>query len=168
MTNSHVRPRPTNAISIEFEIRPKFAMPRFKCILPITTKFCTSLDSVTVVTCAKFICDRFSIFGTRALQILNSIEITLMARGTEPSTPSSNINILYLCHCHQLHLRHLRHPHPRVLREISENSGRSMGLPMFQNNNLADITGENNDLHFLWGHLIHLWVFVHILWVLVF
>ena len=28
-----------------------------KCILLITTKFCTRHDSVTVVTCAKFLCD---------------------------------------------------------------------------------------------------------------
>ena len=33
-----------------------------KCVLPITTKFCTLHDSVTVVTCAKFHCDRLSIF----------------------------------------------------------------------------------------------------------
>ena len=33
----------------------------FKCTLPITTKFCTCQDSVTVVMCAKFRCDRFSI-----------------------------------------------------------------------------------------------------------
>ena len=33
-----------------------------KCHLPITTKFCTRHDSVTVVTCAKFHCDRLSMF----------------------------------------------------------------------------------------------------------
>ena len=33
---------------------------------PITTIFCTRHDSVTVVTCAKYRCDRSSIFETRA------------------------------------------------------------------------------------------------------
>ena len=33
-----------------------------KCTLPITTKFCTCYDNVTIVTCAKFPCDRFSVF----------------------------------------------------------------------------------------------------------
>ena len=33
-----------------------------KCTLPITTKFCTRHDSVTVVTCAKFLCDWYGIF----------------------------------------------------------------------------------------------------------
>ena len=33
-----------------------------KYILPITTKFCTRHDSYTVVTCARFRCDRFNIF----------------------------------------------------------------------------------------------------------
>ena len=46
-----------------------------KCVLPITTKFCTRHDSVTVVTCAKFHCDRLSIFQTRALQILVEFQI---------------------------------------------------------------------------------------------
>ena len=33
-----------------------------KCTLPITTKFCTCQDSVTVVTCAKFCCDWLRLF----------------------------------------------------------------------------------------------------------
>ena len=33
---------------------------------PITTIFCTRHDSVTVVTCAKYRCDRSNIFETRA------------------------------------------------------------------------------------------------------
>ena len=36
---------------------------------PITTIFCTRHDSVTVVTCAKYRCDRSSIFETRAFWI---------------------------------------------------------------------------------------------------
>ena len=47
----------------------------FKCALPITTKFCTCHDSVTVVTCAKFRCDWLSIFQTRALPILIEFRI---------------------------------------------------------------------------------------------
>ena len=34
----------------------------FKCTLPTTTNFCTRHGCVTVVTCAKFRCDRLSIF----------------------------------------------------------------------------------------------------------
>ena len=47
----------------------------FKCALLITTKFCTCHDSVTVVTCAKFRCDWWSIFQTRALPILIEFRI---------------------------------------------------------------------------------------------
>ena len=47
----------------------------FKCALPITTKFCTCHDSVTVVTYAKFRCDWLSIFQTRALPILIEFRI---------------------------------------------------------------------------------------------
>ena len=36
---------------------------------PITTIFCTRHDSVTVVTCAKYRCDRSSTFETRAFWI---------------------------------------------------------------------------------------------------
>ena len=35
--------------------------PGLKCTPPITAKFCTHHDSVTVVTCAKFRCDQLSI-----------------------------------------------------------------------------------------------------------
>ena len=41
-----------------------------KYTLPITTKFCTLHDIVTVLTCAKFRCDWLNIFQTRALHIL--------------------------------------------------------------------------------------------------
>ena len=46
-----------------------------KCTLRTTTKLCTRHDSVTVVTCAKFCCDRLSIFETRALPILIEFRI---------------------------------------------------------------------------------------------
>ena len=45
---------------------------------PITTIFCTRHDSVTVVTCAKYRCDRSGIFKTRAFWIF--IEICLVGR----------------------------------------------------------------------------------------
>ena len=51
---------------------------------PITTQFCTWHDSLTVVTCAKFRCDRLNMLWTKALQnfhwISNSIEISLVGR----------------------------------------------------------------------------------------
>ena len=41
-----------------------------KYTLPITTIFCTRHDSVTVVTCAKYRCDRSRIFETRAFGLI--------------------------------------------------------------------------------------------------
>ena len=42
---------------------------------PVTTIFCTRHDSVTVVTCAKYRCDRLSIFETRAFWIFIKFRI---------------------------------------------------------------------------------------------
>ena len=42
---------------------------------PITTIFCTRHDSVTVVTCAKYRCDRSNIFETRAFWIFIEFRI---------------------------------------------------------------------------------------------
>ena len=42
---------------------------------PITTIFCTRHDSVTVVTCAKYRCDRSSVFDTRAFWIFIEFRI---------------------------------------------------------------------------------------------
>ena len=42
---------------------------------PITTIFCTRHDSVTVVTCAKYCCDRSNIFETRAFWIFIKFRI---------------------------------------------------------------------------------------------
>ena len=47
----------------------------FKYIRPITTIFCTRHDSVTVVTCAKYRCDRSSIFETRVFWIFIEFRI---------------------------------------------------------------------------------------------
>ena len=46
---------PTKDISIKFD--QNLDCSSLKCALPITTKFCTCHNSVTVVTCAKFCCD---------------------------------------------------------------------------------------------------------------
>ena len=69
---------PTNDIAIEFEIFPNFAI--YSCsyyIQPITMKFCTCHDSLTVVTCAKSRCDWLTAFQTRALPILIEFRIRL-------------------------------------------------------------------------------------------
>ena len=42
---------------------------------PITAIFCTRHDSVTVVTCAKYRCDRSSIFETKAFWIFIEFQI---------------------------------------------------------------------------------------------
>ena len=42
---------------------------------PITTIFCTRHDSVTVVTCAKYRCDRSNIYETRAFWIFIEFRI---------------------------------------------------------------------------------------------
>ena len=47
----------------------------FKLIRPITTIFCTRHDSDTVVTCAKYRCDRSSILETRAFWIFIEFRI---------------------------------------------------------------------------------------------
>ena len=59
--------RPTNDISKLDQILEGYGL---KCTLPIASKFCTCHNNVAVVTCAKFHCDRLSVFQTRALQIL--------------------------------------------------------------------------------------------------
>ena len=46
-----------------------------KCTLPITTKFCTRHDIVTVVKCAKFCFDQLIICQTTALQIFIKFQI---------------------------------------------------------------------------------------------
>ena len=47
----------------------------FKYIRPITTIFCTRHDSDTVVTCAKYRCDRPRIFHTRVFWIFIEFRI---------------------------------------------------------------------------------------------
>ena len=50
LVNAPPDPRPTNDISIEFEIRPVFEVFWFKMHSTITTKVSTRHDSVTLVT----------------------------------------------------------------------------------------------------------------------
>ena len=57
-----------------------FQCSGLKCTVPITTKFCTHHDSVTVVMCAKLRCDQLIIFLTRALKILIKFRIRLKYR----------------------------------------------------------------------------------------
>ena len=66
----------------------------FKYIRPITTIFCTRHDSVTVVTCAKYRCDRPYILHQSVLnfhRISNSIEICLVGRAPGPWLPAAII-----------------------------------------------------------------------------
>ena len=83
------RARPTNDISMEFEIRPNFAVLWFKIYSIDNKKNCTRHDNVTIVTCAQFRCDWLSIFLNQSTQnfgrISNSIEISLVGR-----TPGQN------------------------------------------------------------------------------
>ena len=51
---------PTNDISIKFDLNLQCS--GLKCTQPITRKFCTRHDNLTVVTCAKFRCDWWSVF----------------------------------------------------------------------------------------------------------
>ena len=62
----------------------------FKYIRPITTIFCTRHDSDTVVTCAKYRCDRPRIFYTRVFWIFFEFDRN-MRSGT-------GARCLYFCH----------------------------------------------------------------------
>ena len=57
---------------------------------PITTIFCTRHDSVTVVTCAKYRCDRSIIFGTRAFWIFIEFDRNMLS-GTGARSPCNTV-----------------------------------------------------------------------------
>ena len=59
---------PTNGISIELKIRPKFAVLWFKKYATDHNEILHMSHSVTVIMCAKFICDQLNKFWTAALQ----------------------------------------------------------------------------------------------------
>ena len=66
---------PTKHISIEFEFDENSKHSSVKYTRSITTISCTRHDSVTVVTCAKYRCDRLNIFETRAFWIFIEFRI---------------------------------------------------------------------------------------------
>ena len=72
LTKEALGTRPTNGISIEFEIRWKFGVLLVKYAQPITTKFFTRHDSYTVYVMNKNI--------TKFHWISNSIKISLVGR----------------------------------------------------------------------------------------
>ena len=59
---THLLPVPLTILRLNSKFDQILQCSGLKCTLLITTKFCTCQDSVTVVTCAKFCCDRLSIF----------------------------------------------------------------------------------------------------------
>ena len=75
ISRAHQAPVPLTVFRSNLTFDQNLECSSLKYVLPITTKFCTRHDSVTVVTCAKFHCDRLSIFQTRALQILVEFQI---------------------------------------------------------------------------------------------
>ena len=54
--------RPANDISIALEMRPQFAVLRFKMYSSDHNEICTRHGSVTIVTCTKVGCDQFITF----------------------------------------------------------------------------------------------------------
>ena len=68
-----------------------------RCTLPITTKFFTRHGIVTVVTCAKFRCDRYTILSTRALQIV--IEFRIRSKYRTGALSLVETAIPYVCLC---------------------------------------------------------------------
>ena len=67
--------RPTNDISIKFEIRQQFGAISFKIYSTDHNEICTRAESVTVMMCAKFRCDWSSLFQSWALPILIEFRI---------------------------------------------------------------------------------------------
>ena len=57
----------------KFDENSKHSSVKYKWL--ITTIFCTRHDSVTVLTCAKYLCDRSGIFKTRAFWIFIEFRI---------------------------------------------------------------------------------------------
>ena len=72
---AHLAPVPLTIFRSNSKFDQNLQCSSLKCTLPTTKKFCTCHDSVTVVTCAKFRCERLSRFETRALPILIEFRI---------------------------------------------------------------------------------------------
>ena len=89
MTPSHhLAPVPLSIFRSNSKFDENSERYSFEYTRPITTIFCTRHDSDTVVTCAKYRCDRPRIFYTRVFwifhRISNWIEICLVGRAPEP------------------------------------------------------------------------------------
>ena len=64
---------------------------------PITAIFCTRHDSATVVTCAKYRCDRSSIFETRAFWIFIEFDRNMLSgTGASPEFRTWIINHIHI------------------------------------------------------------------------
>ena len=61
----HLAPVPLSIFRSNSKFDENSERSSFKYTRPITTIFCTRHDSDTVVTCAKYLCDRPRIFYTR-------------------------------------------------------------------------------------------------------
>ena len=72
---TYLVPIPLTKFPSNLKLNPNLQCSKLKHTLPITTKLCTHHDSVTVVTCAKYHCDRLSIFWIRALLFLIELRI---------------------------------------------------------------------------------------------
>ena len=71
----HLAPVPLSIFRSNSKFDENSKHSSVKYTRPITTIFCTRHDSVTVVTCAKYRCDRSSIFETRAFWIFIEFRI---------------------------------------------------------------------------------------------
>ena len=67
--NGHLAPVPLSIFRSNSQLDENSKRFSFEYTRPITTIFCTRHDSDTVVTCAKYRCDRSSIFETKAFWI---------------------------------------------------------------------------------------------------
>ena len=72
---SHLAPVPLSIFRSNSKFDENSERSSFKYTQPITTIFCTRHDSDTVVTCAKYRCDRQRIFYTRVVWIFIELRI---------------------------------------------------------------------------------------------
>ena len=72
---AHQAPVLLTVFRLNLKFNQNLECSSLKYVQPITTKFCTCHDSITVIMCAKFPFDRLSTFYTRAQQILVEFRI---------------------------------------------------------------------------------------------
>ena len=70
-------PVPITIIQLNQRFDQNLQCSGLRYTLPITMKFCTCHDSVTVVTCAKFSCDRLNVLRIKVLWNLIEFQIRL-------------------------------------------------------------------------------------------